>query len=431
MNQASNINKSKFEEKLLRFIVFSALLLFYGTIGLLFCLYIPSLTGIVILIAISFCFSTIGWLNGYLSNILYQSREYEDKHSAIVNLQTEQGKLEKEKQAFEIKKNSDIKMLSELRKEKSKWYPSLAKAYDDFMKLEDLEIEKHLRYKKHPAIRSAETVRNEATRRRWAEYNSRISNSKLEYLLDLFPYLDEYIDTNEKEEDFEVDPTYLEDEMRDPVTSFMTRTEWLKLSSADRNDLALKRYWMRHKNNFEIGAIYERYIGYLFENEGYGVEYIGISQGVNDLGRDLIVSKPNSNEVYIIQCKYWAKGKNIHVAPINQLYGTTTQYRMRNTDKKVIAMFYTTTVLDDTAKEFAAYLHIVVKENFPMNNNYPCIKCNVSMRNGEKIYHLPFDQQYDRTKILEEKHETYVASCKEAEGLGFRRAYRWHGNSAH
>ena len=62
-----------------------------------------------------------------------------------------------------------------------------------------------------------------------------------------------------------------------------------------------------------------------------------------------------------------------------------------------------------------------------MNNNYPCIKCNVSMRNGEKTYHLPFDQQYDKTKILEEKNERDASTCKEAEALGFRRTFRWLG----
>ncbi|MEY3495804.1 MAG: hypothetical protein RJA80_26 [Actinomycetota bacterium] len=29
---------------------------------------------------------------------------------------------------------------------------------------------------------------------------------------------------------------------------------------------------------------------------------------------------------------------------------------------------------------------------------YPVIKCNIAS-NGEKIYHLPFDQQYDKTLI--------------------------------
>jgi hypothetical protein len=28
------------------------------------------------------------------------------------------------------------------------------------------------------------------------------------------------------------------------------------------------------------------------------------------------------------------------------------------------------------------------------------IKCNISKRSGEKIYHLPFDQQYDKVKIV-------------------------------
>ena len=51
------------------------------------------------------------------------------------------------------------------------------------------------------------------------------------------------------------------------------------------------------------------------------------------------------------------------------------------------------------------------------------------MRNGEKIYHLPFDQQYDRTLIKEEKNECYLETVKEAEALGFRRAFRWRGTS--
>ena len=42
----------------------------------------------------------------------------------------------------------------------------------------------------------------------------------------------------------------------------------------------------------------------------------------------------------------------------------------------------------------------------------------------EKIYHLPFDQQYDRIAIDAGKGECYTATVKEAEKLGFRRAFR-------
>lgn len=69
-----------------------------------------------------------------------------------------------------------------------------------------------------------------------------------------------------------------------------------------------------------------------------------------------------------------------------------------------------------------------IVEGYPLAS-YPCIKCNVSRRDGTKIYHLPFDQQYDRTLIEEEKNECYVETVKEAEDLGFRRAFRWHGST--
>ena len=50
------------------------------------------------------------------------------------------------------------------------------------------------------------------------------------------------------------------------------------------------------------------------------------------------------------------------------------------------------------------------------------IKCN-NAHNGEKIYHLPFDQQYDKIKIRE--NDLYVQTVIEAEELGYRRAKRW------
>jgi len=53
------------------------------------------------------------------------------------------------------------------------------------------------------------------------------------------------------------------------------------------------------------------------------------------------------------------------------------------------------------------------------------IKCNISSKNKEKIFHLPFDQQYDRINIDISKGEKYVSTVKEAEDLGFRKAKRW------
>ena len=58
---------------------------------------------------------------------------------------------------------------------------------------------------------------------------------------------------------------------------------------------------------------------------------------------------------------------------------------------------------------------------------YPVIKCNLGhdeFGNKEKIYHLPFDQQYDRIKIEPEKGEFYAMTVEEAENNGFRKALK-------
>lgn len=88
----------------------------------------------------------------------------------------------------------------------------------------------------------------------------------------------------------------------------------------------------------------------------------------------------------------------------------------------------TSTKLSDQAKKFANELRIKIVEDFPLDH-YPSVKCNVSRKDGAKIYHLPFDQQYDRTIIDEERNERYVETVREAEELGFRRAFRWKGQS--
>ena len=68
----------------------------------------------------------------------------------------------------------------------------------------------------------------------------------------------------------------------------------------------------------------------------------------------------------------------------------------------------------------------MLRESFPVSE-YPVVKCNVSRLSGEKIYHLPFDQQYDKTLIEPSRGELYAWTVAEAEALGFRRAWRWQG----
>ncbi|MBI4322486.1 MAG: hypothetical protein HY675_28680 [Chloroflexi bacterium] len=141
----------------------------------------------------------------------------------------------------------------------------------------------------------------------------------------------------------------------------------------------------------------------------------------------------------VIQCKYWSSEKTIHEKHVFQLYGTKVAYEIDQPYTqasywsqedfdgvgRVTPRLFTSTILSDRAKQFARALEVKYTENFRLQR-YPC-KCNVSLRDGSKIYHLPFDQQYDRTVILPEKLECWVDTVEEAEALGFRRAFRWKG----
>ena len=73
----------------------------------------------------------------------------------------------------------------------------------------------------------------------------------------------------------------------DLVAAFVSEEDYRRLSSAERNQLALERWNSRKKSSVEIGRLYERYIGSRYESKGWRVNYHGATEGLEDLGRDL------------------------------------------------------------------------------------------------------------------------------------------------
>lgn len=307
--------------------------------------------------------------------------------------------------------------------EKNAGFPTLLQAIEQYETIKDEKVENYLRYKSHPSRKGAEVVREEAQRRRQAEYENKKTKAIIEYYESIAPFL---IDFKNDIIDFDDEDKYREydeEERLDPATYYLTKEEFRKLSSVERNQMALDRYWKRPKSKWLIGRMYERYIGYLYEEQGYDVEYVGIFKGFEDLGRDLICQKVK--DFIVIQCKYWAEFRTIYEKHIFQFFGTVFQFRDENPEKKVRAIFYTSTELSELARRFSTELGIELKENYKFDKSYPSIKCHTSKNDGTKIYHLPFDQQYDRT-ILEKKYgEFYCKTVKEAEDAGFRRAFRY------
>ncbi len=267
-----------------------------------------------------------------------------------------------------------------------------------------------------------------------ADAKARIEQAKsavyqLEYLKNLFPAIDDILETDYKDLDFEkTSPEQMLSDY-DPVRGYLTKEEWEKLSSVEKDQLALDRYVQsRSKNKWQIGRDYELSVAYEYRKKGYTVDTFGSYMKLDDLGRDLIAK--SEEFTLIIQCKYWSKEKTIHEKHIYQLYGTLISYCIEHNlpIDAVHGVFVTSTNLSPTARKAAKLLGIQTVENHPMVE-FPRIKCNVNRDEygcTTKIFHLPMDSQYDNTKI-EKNGECYAFTVEEAVSKGFRRAYRWHG----
>jgi len=250
---------------------------------------------------------------------------------------------------------------------------------------------------------------------------------KYEILLQLFPELTNYVDDFNVINELDNYNNLKEiQENFDRVKHYVKKEEYEILTINQRNQLALDRYDKGNKTKWQIGRDYELYCGYEYEKENWKVEYFGIKEKLKDMGRDLIAFK--NEEIHIVQCKYWSQKKLIHEKHIAQLYGTTIAYQIEKGELfNIKPVFITNIELSEKAKLFAKYLKvIIIKKEL---KEFPRIKCNYGKdENGleTKIYHLPFDQQYDKI-LMNKKGNFHAFTVDEAVNKGFRRAFRFYG----
>ncbi len=374
---------------------------------------------------------------GWLADLLRKAHRYDGVARELAAARQREADVRRAEQQVEEARSqvdADRTAVEALAEEKSEGFPWLAGAYADYFHLQAMREADLMERKRHPAPRSAERVRDIARGRRNVEKKLRIAQGIIKYYQDMFPFLEELLGDVDDELLRDILAREVQDRIRDvadvgidPVRVYLSEEEYQALSIVAKNQLALDRYWERRKSKWEIGRDYERYIGYLYEKDSYSVSYYGILEGMEDLGRDLICTR--NGETHIVQCKCWSHHKQIHEKHITQLFGTTVRYKIDHAEAKVYPVLFTSTRVSDRASEFAAHLGVTVREDVPLAE-YPSVKCNVSRRSGEHIYHLPFDQMYDRTLIEDERNERYASTATEAEELGFRRAWRWRGEGS-
>lgn len=302
--------------------------------------------------------------------------------------------------------------------------PELAQQISDIQYYLDMETYRELVNKPRPALRAADELKKIASEKRKLLKENRQLQYQLDFYEKLFPWLEEFKEVPSDEAVSYATGSYGSE--YDAVRKWISPEDFEKLSNAEKYQKILDRWKVRKKSDWDVGIEYERYIGYKLECDGYKVGYIGATLGLKDMGRDLIATK--NGQTLIIQCKRWAKDKTIHEKHLFQLYGSTAVYSIEHPDVNCKAVFITTATLSDTARKCAKYCKISVVEDCPMGD-YPLIKCNAN-KDGEKIYHLPFDQQYDKIVISKNKHSFYAWTTFEAEEKGFRRAYRWRPNKS-
>lgn len=319
------------------------------------------------------------------------------------------------------RKDSEIK---EIIKEKTQSFPYLASVLSEWEFLHDTLIADMLENKKRPAKKAADEIRQISRDKRVLAKKCRAYEHQIKMYEALFPWLEEFKELP-PEEAYQYISLQDEQDEYTRVKDWLSPEEYSNLLDSQKWQLALDRYInKKNKTNWHIGIEYERYIGYLYEARGYKVYYEGALMGLEDKGRDLIIER--EDDCLIVQCKRWAKEKQIHEKHIMQLFGSVAELSLKN-NKEYKGVLITTATLSEMAKHFAKLLKIEIVENYDYKI-HPMIKCNIS-QTGEKIYHLPFDQQYDKIHIDTSKGNMYVRTIIEAEQNGFRHAYRWTGTN--
>jgi hypothetical protein len=334
------------------------------------------------------------------------------------------------KEIKELNKGIYLKdqLYESLKIEDKNTFTRISSLFADFLLVQFDISSRYLKSKSHPAFKEA--ARIDKLKAETGAYIQQYRQMfyKYEYLLQIFPELSEYVDDLETMKQLDnIEGLKSLEEDFDRTQFYLSKEEFRALSINERNQRALDRYVIGQKSKWQIGRDYELYCGIEYEKKGWQVEYFGMEKKLEDMGRDLVAI--NRNEHHVIQCKYWAKDKLIHEKHISQLFGSTVVYGLDLPPQvKVTPVFITNIELSLTAKRFAEKLGVVTIEKYPLKD-FPRIKCNVNKDEfgcESKIYHLPFDQQYDKTKISK-KNEFYAMTVEEAVNAGFRRAFKYFG----
>ncbi|MEO6685887.1 MAG: hypothetical protein ABIN24_07975, partial [Dyadobacter sp.] len=251
------------------------------------------------------------------------------KISVLADIANQRADISNQRKELQTRQDYIIELRKAFEKDYFQGRKWLAEFVGDADKALDVKLSDYLTTKKHPALVAADVVKQSKAEKRDLVKQLKFLEYQIKSYKEYFPLLEEFEDEIMREDiNFTVESVEGVVDNIDRVALYLTKEEYKRLSPVKRNQLALDNYRKQIKKNWEIGRLYERFLGYKYESENWDVSFFGAIKGFEDMGRDLVCKK--SNQIHIVQAKCWASEKIIHEKHIFQLFGTTLAYRIEN-----------------------------------------------------------------------------------------------------
>ena len=178
----------------------------------------------------------------------------------------------------------------------------------------------------------------------------------------------------------------------------------------------VNNFWQGFIHDFRLGAkagkscTYDLYTGYLFEYNGFNVEYCGIANGVRDDGMNLICRK--GSRAVLVRCKEEILTPNF----VYYLAARALRFKMDNPHLEVSALCVTSQTLTDDSQIIAEKFSIDVKDNMPFQN-FPYVKCKVLT--DKKVCYTPKNDEYITVQINPDNGDMFCLNVNDAIAKGF------------
>jgi hypothetical protein len=256
--------------------------------------------------------------NSKQQHLRYLDSQIETLRNQLNSIETSKATLATQLEGADRRTRETTISLEELQRlldEQSLHFPWLANAFAELQHLRFQREENSLRYKKNPAMSAANRVTELKKIVRETELQFRSVKYRIQFYEKLSPWLIELsgedIDSLIKRKLSESNSSEAGAvDFDEPVRKLLSNQEWQALTDSEKYQLALDRWKVGKKTNWQIGRDFERFVGYELETAGYDVAYHGAIEGLEDLGRDLIAKR--SGFTIIVQCKYWATYREVH-----------------------------------------------------------------------------------------------------------------------